>query len=118
MVHLKFPKSARLTRAGEFKRLRQDGNSHHGRWMILGSAVSSIGADSRVGFITSRKVGGAVDRNRVRRRLRELVRVDRPRIKPGFWFVLIGRNRACSATFDELQSEWRALASRAGLFLE
>ena len=118
MVHLKFPKVARLTRAGEFKKVRQDGLSHHGRWMILGSAVSSKGSDSRVGFITSRKVGGAVDRNRVRRRLRELVRIDRPRIKPGLWFVVIGRNRACSASFGELQSEWRALASRAGLFLE
>jgi ribonuclease P protein component len=86
--------------------------------MILGSIDSALAEDARIGFITSRKVGGAVDRNRVRRRFRELIRMDRFRIKPGLWLVIIGRNRACSASFGELQAEWRTLAAKAGIFLE
>ena len=46
----------------------------------------------RVGLITSRRVGGAVARNRVRRRLREIVRRNQQALKGGIWFVVIARS--------------------------
>lgn len=70
---------------------------------------------TKIGLITSRRVGGAVVRNRVRRRLREIVRFDRARLNPVCWLVLIARQKAAGAEFKELQSEWRALACRAGV---
>jgi ribonuclease P protein component len=66
----------------------------------------------RIGFTVSRKVGSAVERNRVRRRLRELVRLKSgDALRPGYDYVLIGRRAALSAAFSELAADYdRALA--------
>lgn len=115
-VRLRFPKSARLRRASEFQKLKREGVSFHGKFMVL-SIIDRLQtqAVSRVGIITSRRVGGAVERNRVRRRLREIIRADRPIFLPDRWLVLIARQRATGANFEQLRDEWRSLATRAGL---
>ena len=71
---------------------------------------------SRTGFITTRQLGGAVVRNRVRRRLREIVRASRPRLVAGCWIVLIARSAAARAKSDLLREEWERLANRAQLW--
>ena len=65
----------------------------------------------RVGFTCSKKVGNAVERNRVRRRLREVVRLSPTgRMRPGYDYVLIGRRAALDLTFDRLVEDFgRAL---------
>ena len=65
----------------------------------------------RVGFTVSKKVGNAVERNRVRRRLREIVRLAPPaRMRPGYDYVLIGRRAALDLPFDRLVEDFdRAL---------
>jgi ribonuclease P protein component len=67
---------------------------------------------ARIGFTVSRKVGNAVERNRVRRRLRELVRLgSRDALRPGHDYVLIGRRAALSAAFCDLAADYdRAMA--------
>jgi ribonuclease P protein component len=72
---------------------------------------------TRIGFITSRKIGGAVVRNRARRRLREVIRADRPRLQPGCWIVIIAKSPAATNPFSDIQNEWRNLAKRAGVIL-
>jgi ribonuclease P protein component len=58
---------------------------------------------SRVGFTVSKKVGNAVERNRVRRRLREIVRLsDAGRLRAGSDYVLVGRRAALGAPFGQL----------------
>jgi ribonuclease P protein component len=84
--------------------------------MIMG--VYRKRASTRFGLVTSRRVGNAVVRNRLRRRLRELVRVSQPRIVPGTWIVLIVRAAAAPAGGDSLRSEFFALGRRAGIFIE
>lgn len=66
---------------------------------------------ARVGFTVSRRVGGAVERNRVRRRLREIVRLSPPSaMRPGHDYVLIGRRPAIDAPFERIRNEFdRAL---------
>jgi ribonuclease P protein component len=57
----------------------------------------------RVGFTVSKKVGNAVERNRVRRRLREVVRLSqRERMQPGHDYVLVGRRAALGTPFERL----------------
>ena len=111
----RFPKSARLTTAGEFQRMKNEGESCHGRFMVMSVLKNPSTAGARIGLITSRRLGGAVDRNRVRRRLREIVRVARPDLLPGLWLVLIARKNAVEATFQALQREWLQLAQRASI---
>ena len=110
---LTFPKSVRFQHSSEFLRVKTQGRAYGGRLMTVGALK---GCDStRVGLITSKRVGGAVERNRVRRRLRELMRLTRPQWAQGVWVVVIARHAAVDAAFAELQNEWLRLAERAGV---
>ena len=84
--------------------------------MILG--VYRERESTRFGFIASRRVGNAVVRNRLRRRLREMVRISRPRIAPGLWIVLVIRAAAGRASVDALRAEYVALGTRASIFTQ
>lgn len=67
----------------------------------------------RVGFTVTRQMGGAVERNRIRRRLREVVRLSATEsaMRPGHDYVLIGRRAALAAPFGEMtQALYAALA--------
>jgi len=83
--------------------------------MVLTVLSTDAEEPSRAGIVTGRRVGGAVVRVRVRRRLRELVRLDRPQFRPGVWFVLVAKKRAAEVDFSTLRTEWRNLALAAGL---
>ncbi len=77
---------------------------------------NAAAGSSRIGFITTRQLGGAVVRNRVRRRLREIVRASRPRLKPACWIVIIARSAAARASSEVLRVEWERLAARGNLW--
>ena len=111
---LSFPKTKRLTRATEFERVRREGRVTRGPLFSI-AVLSSAGGIARAGFITSRKVGGAVTRNRVRRRLREIVRRHQSEIVEGTWIVTIASSRAGRATYGTLEAEWLRLAARASI---
>jgi ribonuclease P protein component len=84
---------------------------------VLNVAALENSSPSRAGFVTSRRIGGAVVRNRVRRRLREIVRRHQHELREGFWFVLIAKNGAVSASYRSLEDEWLRLAKRASILL-
>lgn len=73
-------------------------------------------APVRVGLVTSRRVGNAVARNGVRRRLREIVRAELPRLRPDHWIVLVAKRAAVEASHADLRGEWQRLARKAALF--
>ncbi|MDQ2824796.1 MAG: ribonuclease P protein component [Verrucomicrobiota bacterium] len=110
---LRFPKSKRLTRAAEFERVRKEGRIIRGSFVSIG--VLSGAETIRAGFITSRRVGGAVLRNRVRRRLREIVRHHQDEIVDGTWIVTIASSRAAGARYAAIEAEWLRLAKRASI---
>lgn len=78
------------------------------RWAMPGLVLQARfrGDDSdapRVGFTATRKVGGAVERNRVKRRLRAAVHCTLPqRARPGFDYVLVARRGTLTRPFDEI----------------
>jgi ribonuclease P protein component len=109
---LRFPKAARLIRTGEFARVRTEGKPVHGKMLVLGVLKDRAEADGRIGFVTSKRVGGAVIRNLVRRRLREIFRAMRPRLVPGLWLVVVAKSSAAKATFAALAEECSQLAQR------
>jgi ribonuclease P protein component len=65
--------------------------------------------------VTSKRVGGAVDRNKTRRRLREIIRAVRPQLTSGFDIVVVAKSSAASASFDDLKAEWLLLARRLSI---
>jgi ribonuclease P protein component len=114
MAALSLPKSARLSRRAEFAAVREHGISQHGKFMVLGTWQSPVSGPARLGVITARRTGSAVERNRARRRLREIFRLHRGLLPAGLWMVVVLRSAAVRATFTALAEEWRALAVRAG----
>ena len=67
-------------------------------------------AKNRIGYTVSAKLGNAVTRNRIRRRLREAYRLNETRFAPGWDIVVVARSRAVRAQFSALE---RALLSQA-----
>jgi len=103
-----------LTRPAEFDRVKKQGRVERGKFLVLGF-LRADGPAIRAGFVTSRAIGGAVVRNRVRRRLREIVRKHQNEIMVGTWMVTIARPPAANATYLELEGEWLRLAGRASI---
>lgn len=86
-------KRRRLSRSGEFDRVYRDGSSHATRHLVLYSFPrgGEEGEDARLGVSVSRKVGGAVERNRVKRALRDAFWGLAEVLPPGHDFVLVAR---------------------------
>ena len=72
-------------------------------------------AQNRVGLTVSKKLGCAVVRNRVRRRLREVYRLNESRFAPGWDIVVVARSRCVNADFDKLTKAYLSLAEKAGI---
>ena len=66
----------------------------------------------RVGFTVSKKVGNAPERNRVRRRLREMVRLSPAEMRQGYDYVLIGRRAALGLPFERLVEDFMRAVNR------
>jgi ribonuclease P protein component len=112
---LLFPKTRRLTLTSQFARVRTEGQNVRGRLLILGFLRTEGTERFQAGFVTSKRIGGAVVRNRVRRRLRDIVRTQQGRLREGFWFVVIARPAAARASYRALKDEWLRLAARASI---
>ena len=70
---------------------------------------------NRIGLTVSGKLGGAVQRNRLRRRLREIYRLHEGQFAPGWDMVLVARTRAMDSSYQHLEDAYLSLARRAGL---
>lgn len=112
---LLFPKTRRLTLTSQFARVRSEGRNVRGRLLILGFLPSEGTERFQAGFVTSKRIGGAVVRNRVRRRLRDIVRTQQGRLREGFWIVVVARPPAARASYAALKDEWLHLAERASI---
>lgn len=101
-----FPRAARLLRRGEFKNAYDKGQRIVSPFFVA-FAVENRQGDLRVGVVASRRVGGAVARNRAKRMLREIIRRRR-----GEWgvagvaadLVLVARERIVQASFAEVEA--------------
>ncbi len=114
---MRFPRDRRITSKRLFQRVREEGSSVAGHYLVLGFLPDESLADPvRVGYITTRRLGNAVTRNRVRRRLRGILQRTGDRLLPGYCLVVIARNRAADASSEALEKEWKWLAHRAGIF--
>ena len=70
---------------------------------------------NRVGITVGKKLGKAHIRNRVRRRIREVYRLNEEKFQSGWDIVVVARSRAVDAPFDKLTASYLALAKKAGI---
>jgi ribonuclease P protein component len=101
----------RLRRPAEFAAVHRRGRGYSDNLLTLRVLRNGL-AVSRTGFVVSKRLGKAVTRNRVKRRLRAIV--DAQRLGPGFDLVVIARPEAANSHFEPLSLGLRTLLRRAG----
>ena len=115
---MKLTRQRRMRLWGEFQTVRDTGQSAAGRYLVIGTLKDSSSGDRNFGLITSKKVGNAVTRNFVRRRLREIIRKWGDHLPPQQMVVTIARWRASKATLNELEQDWIKVAKRLKIWRE
>ena len=108
---MKFSSSLKLKHI--FQRLYRTSGQANGYLVLY--ARKNRTSTNRVGITVSKKLGKANVRNRVRRRLREVYRLNEEKFQPGWDIVVVARTRAIHAPFDTLTENYMALAKKAGI---
>lgn len=111
-----FPKRERLQRRVEFRRVYDNGRRAEARLAVL-YALDTPGEPRAVGVVTSRKIGGAVIRNRARRLLREAYRLNKAKMKLNVQLILIARSAMRHARYADVEADLLKLFEKAGCLL-
>ena len=101
----------------EFRRLYQRGASAVGGGMVMYCRKNKLG-HNRLGLTASTKLGHAVVRNRCRRRLREVYRLNSPRLRQGYDIILVARGRTVTAGWKELNDTFLKCCRKLDLLEE
>jgi ribonuclease P protein component len=101
----------------EFARIYRRGKYISGRYVVL-HYISRPGQTNRIGVTTSKTIGGSVQRNRMRRLLRESYRLNEANIKRGYDIILLGRGGAPRITYDQVNREVLQTMKKAGILCE
>jgi ribonuclease P protein component len=108
-----FPKSSRILTRGLFKRAYESGYKVHAKYFtafVLPNAVER----ARIGITATRKFGGAVERNRARRLVREVFRKNRWLVPRGVDIVINVKKPLAEAGYRDLEDDFRAFLERVG----
>src|SRR5258708_39675013 len=107
------PPARRIRRRGEFQRVFDAGRRAHGRYLTI-IAAPSPGPDSRLGIVASKKLGGAVVRNRAKRLIRQVFRTETAPDRPSD-LVIIPKSSALEVVIVELVTDYRSTLKRLSL---
>jgi len=103
-----------LRKRREFEEVYSSGKRFFGRFLVMYVKDNGCGRN-RYGIVAGKKVGKAVTRNRVKRRLREIVRLYDVRMKKGYDVVLVARPTTAMADFVGLGHDYESLLRRSKL---
>lgn len=99
----------------EFQRLYRKGSSAVRPTLVMYAAKGRNG-QVRLGITAGKKIGGAVYRNRAKRRIRELFRITQHEFKGGTDICIVARGRILNAPYDKLERDFRSAAEELELF--
>ncbi|MCD6518565.1 MAG: ribonuclease P protein component [Anaerolineae bacterium] len=109
-------KKYRLTRTKDFQRTVREGQCYSNQMAVLCKHPNGL-PHSRFGFSVSRRLGKAVVRNRIKRLLREVIRLHLDLVAPGWDIVIIARKSIVGANYWTVEQAVTELLSRAQLFV-
>jgi ribonuclease P protein component len=112
---LRLGRASRLAQSRDFARVRQQGERLAQGCLIANWNKLPDGALPRLGVVTSRKIGGAIERSRARRLLRESFRLHQHEFSRPVELVLVARNSIAGKKFAEVEKDFLAALNRAGL---
>ncbi len=110
---MQFSKSLKLNHI--FRRLYRKGASCANACLVLYCRKNGS-AENRIGLTVGAKLGHAVHRNRLRRRLREIYRLHETQFVRGVDIVVVARSRAMQADYRQLERAYLTLAARLGIY--
>jgi ribonuclease P protein component len=111
----RFLRSERLRKSAEFKAVFQKCRKLDDGTLVFYVQFTEDAALRRFGVSLSRALGKAYLRNRLKRRLREIYRVEKDRFRGGYQVIVVPKRGSAGRTFGDIQGSFLALASRAGL---
>jgi len=106
---MRFRPAERIRRRAEFQQIYDRGLKVHSRYTTVFLLANTLGV-GRLGIAATRKLGGAVERNRAKRLIREVFR--RNKIAPGFDVVVIPKRELLDASLSTLEADYRSLLAR------
>ncbi len=107
-----FPKRARLLRSADFRRVYQQGAKISGPYFVAFCVREAAESGARIGLTLPRALGKAVLRNRIKRRIREAIRLQIEQLSPQWSIVINPRRTVAEAPFVQLQREMERLFQR------
>ncbi len=115
-----FPRRLRLRRRREFLRVQSGGRKHHTRhFLVFIARREDEGASdllpTRLGITVTRKVGNAVERNHIKRLVREVFRRGHRRLEPGYDIVWVAKRSAKGLSYEEVEADLAQLLRRPGI---
>jgi ribonuclease P protein component len=112
---LRFPKSAKILRSADFRAVYDQSRDHGFRVsnsLFAAFCLPHPAGETRVGVTTTKALGGAVVRNRIKRRIREIYRLHRPEIAAGWDVVINPRRPAIGVPFADLERAFMKVMER------
>ena len=103
-----------LKKNSDFRRLYAKGKSAVTPYLVVYARPNRLG-ENRLGYTVSVKLGHAVVRNRVRRRLREIYRLNAPQLRQGHDIVIVARSRAVGSEYRKLNAAFLRACESLGL---
>jgi ribonuclease P protein component len=112
---LRLSRASRVTQNREFIRIRQQGERLAQGCLVANWNKLPEGARPRLGVVTSRKIGGAVQRTRARRLLRESFRLHQHEFTQPIELILVARNSIAGKKFADVEKDFLTSLRRAGI---
>lgn len=109
---MRLPRQSSITAHADFARVRQQGEAKGGKYLVLSSLKGERLSEHKAAVIVTKKVGNAVTRNRLRRRVQHIYAKHLKEIEGTRYLVTILRWRAPEASFQQLEADWLKQAGR------